>query len=69
MVINDFWEDYQKLKGISGKTQVELAEQMETSQPNVGRVAKGKVIPDGFVKLCEAMGYDIKVVYVKREIE
>lgn len=67
MVVNDFENDFKKLRGMSGKTQVELAAEMGVSQPNVARIAKGKIIPQKYVELCERMGYDIKVVYVKHE--
>lgn len=66
MVINDFPEDFKKLKVMSKMTDTEIAEKLKMSRPNVSRVMKGGVIPKRFEEIYEAMGYDLKVVYVKR---
>jgi len=52
-----------------GKTQVKLAEEIDTTKAYVNRVIKK---PDGvvnrtFVQMMEALGYDIELYYVKRE--
>ena len=52
-----------------GKTQVQIAEEIETTKAYVNRVIKKK---DGvgnktFVQMMEALGYDIELTYVKRE--
>lgn len=67
MVINNFENDFKKLQGMSGKSQRAIAAEMGVSQPNVARIAKGKIIPQKFAEVCEVLGYDVKVVYVKRE--
>ena len=52
-----------------GKTQVNLAEEIETTKAYVNRVIKKQdgVVNQTFVKMMEALGYDIEVTYVKRE--
>lgn len=52
-----------------GKTQVKVAEEIETTKAYVNRVIKK---PDGvvnrtFVRMMETLGYDIELHYVKRE--
>lgn len=51
------------------KTQVKVAEEIETTKAYVNRVIKK---PDGvvnrtFVRIMEVLGYDIELHYVKRE--
>lgn len=68
MVKNNIEVDV-KVKGIEqGKTQVKVAEEIETTKAYVNRVIKK---PDGainriFVRMMEALGYDIELTYVKR---
>lgn len=66
MIINNFESDFKALAQRSGHTQEEIANAMGIARPNLPRVFKGKVIPDKFVEACAVMGYDVKVVYVKR---
>jgi transcriptional regulator len=69
MVKNNIEVDV-KVKCIEqGKTQVKLAEEIDTTKAYVNRVIKK---PDGvvnrtFVQMMEALGYDIELYYVKRE--
>lgn len=69
MVRNNIEADV-KVKCIEqGKSQVKVAEEIETTKAYVNRVIKK---PDGvvnktFVKIMEALGYDIELHYVKRE--
>lgn len=66
-----------KIKCIEkGKTQVQIAEEIDTTKAYVNRVIKKCVIKkqDGvvnrtFVQMLEALGYDIELTYVKREID
>ena len=46
-----------------GKTQVNLAEEIETTKAYVNRVIKNQT----FVKMMEALGYDIELRYVERK--
>lgn len=52
-----------------GITQAQLAERMEISPQYVNRVIKKNhnLLNKTFVNMMEAMGYDLQIVYVKRE--
>ena len=52
-----------------GKTQVQIAEEIDTTKAFVNRVIKKKdgVVNKTFVQMMEALGYDIELTYVKRE--
>lgn len=69
MVKNNIEVDV-KVKCIeSGKTQVQIAEEINTTSQYVNRVIKKKdgVINNTFVQVMEALGYDIEITYVRRE--
>lgn len=69
MVMNNIEVDV-KVKCIeSGKTQVQIAEEINTTSQYVNRVIKKKdsVVNKTFVQMLEALGYDIELTYVKRE--
>ena len=71
MVKNNIEVDV-KVKCIeTGKTQVQLAEEINTTSQYVNRVIKKKdgVINHTFVQMMEALGYDIELTYVKRNTE
>lgn len=52
-----------------GKTQVQIAEEIETTKAYVNRVIKKKdgVVNKTFVQMMEALGYDVELTYVKKE--
>ena len=52
-----------------GKTQVQIAEEIDTTKAYVNRAIKKKdgVVNKTFVQMMEALGYDIELTYVKRE--
>ena len=52
-----------------GKTQAKLAEEIDTTKTYVNRVIKKNesVVNNTFVKMMEALGYDIELHYVKRK--
>ena len=69
MVRNNIEVDV-KVKCIEqGKTQAKLAEEIETTKTYVNRVIKKNesVVNNTFVKMMEALGYDIELHYVKRD--
>lgn len=69
MVRNNIEVDV-KVKCIEqGKTQAKLAEEIDTTKTYVNRVIKKNesVVNNTFVKMMEALGYDIELHYVKRE--
>ena len=69
MVRNNIEVDV-KVKCIEqGKTQAKLAEEIDTTKTYVNRVIKKNesVVNNTFVKMMEALGYDIELHYVKRK--
>lgn len=69
MITNNIEVDV-KVKCIeAGKTQVQLAEEIGITSQYVNRIIKKKdgVVNKIFVQMIEALGYDIKITYVKRK--
>ena len=52
-----------------GKTQAQVAKEIDTTRAYVNRVIKrnDSVVNNTFVKMMEALGYDIELHYVKRK--
>ena len=70
MVKNNIEVDV-KVKCIeTGKTQVQIAEEINTTSQYVNRVIKKKdgVINHTFVQMMEALGYDIEITYVQKGV-
>ncbi len=55
----------------TGKTQVQLADAIDTTKSYVNRVIKKQdgVVNKTFVRMMEELGYDIELTYVKRTEE
>ena len=53
----------------AGTTQEKLGETIDTTGQYVNRILKknNEVVNKTFIKMMEALGYDIQLVYVKRE--
>ena len=69
MVKNNIEVDV-KVKCIeNGKTQAQIAEDIQTTKSYVNRVIKkpNGVVNNTFVQMMEALGYDIELTYVKRK--
>lgn len=69
MVKNNIEVDV-KVKCIeNGTTQARIAEDIQTTKSYVNRVIKkpNGVVNNTFVQMMEALGYDIELIYVKRE--
>lgn len=70
MVKNDFDIDV-KVKCLEERiTQAQLAEMIGTSAPYISRLINNKndiIVNKTFVEMLEALGYDIKLTYIKRE--
>ena len=69
MVRNNIEVDV-KVKCIEqGMTQAKLADEIDTTKTYVNRVIKKNesVVNNTFVKMMEAVGYDIELHYVKRD--
>ncbi|MCI8746121.1 MAG: helix-turn-helix transcriptional regulator [Lachnospiraceae bacterium] len=61
-----------KVKCIESEiTQVQLAENIGTTSSYVNRIVKKKegVVNKTFVQMMEALGYDIELIYTKRDME
>ena len=59
-----------KVKCIEGETtQVQLAEEIGTTKSYVNRIIKKSdtVVNKTFVQMMEALGYDIELIYVKKQ--
>lgn len=52
-----------------GKTQVQIAEEIDTTKSYVNRVIKKKenIVNKTFVQMMESLGYDIELTYIKRK--
>lgn len=53
----------------NGTTQAQIAEDIQTTKSYVNRIIKKQdgVVNNTFIKMMEALGYDIELTYVKRE--
>ena len=53
----------------AGITQAKLAEQVKTTPSYVNRLIKKKVsiVNKTFIQMLECLGYDVELVYVKRD--
>ena len=53
------------------KTQVQIAEDIDTTKAYVNRIIKRTdgVVNKTFVQMMESLGYDIEIMYVKRKAE
>lgn len=53
----------------NGTTQAQIAKGIDTTKAYVNRVIKKKetVLNNTFIRIMEALGYDIEMTYVKRE--
>lgn len=69
MLLNNLELDF-KTKCIEQQvTQTKIAEEIGTSKSYLTRLIKGRdnIVSNMFVKAVEALGYDIKIHYVKRK--
>lgn len=69
MVKNNIEVDV-KVKCIEeGKTQAQIAEEIKTTSQYVNRIIKKQdsVVNKTFIQMMEALGYDVELIYVKRE--
>jgi len=69
MVRNNIEVDV-KVKCIEeGKTQAQIAEEIETTSQYVNRIIKKQdgVVNKTFIQMMEALGYDVELIYVNRE--
>ena len=69
MVINNIELDVKTKCIEQGKTQVQIAEEIDTTKAYINRVIKKKdgVVNKTFVQMMEALGYDVEITYIKRK--
>ena len=67
MVRNNFREDIKELCELEGIPQAEAGRRSGIDRADVRHIGSYKMLPDRFVRLCEAIGYDIEVIYHRRE--
>ncbi len=61
-----------KVKCIENEmTQAQIAEKVGTTSSYVNRIVKKKdgVVNKTFIQMMEALGYDVEINYVKREVD
>lgn len=66
MVLNDYKEDLKELCRRKELTQTALGEAMGLSRQVIDKRCANAGITKGYAEMVEALGYDIKLVYVKR---
>lgn len=66
-VLNNFNNDLKQLLKIEDLQQSDIAERTGMIQQMVSKSANGTQFKQSYIKVIEALGYDIKVTYVKRE--
>ena len=66
-VINNFPDDIKALQEKANLSQMAIASKLGMQQHGITQAIHGKIIPKRYADIVEVLGYDIKVVYVKRE--
>ena len=66
-VLNNFNNDLKQLLKVENLQQSDIAERTGMIQQMVSKSANGTQFKQSYIKVIEALGYDIKVTYVKRE--
>lgn len=67
MVRNEFREDIRELCAMEKISQAEAGRRSGIDRADVRHIGSYKMLPDRFVRLCEAIGYDVEVIYHRRE--
>lgn len=69
MLLNNIELDIKTMCIEGGTSQTEIAEKLEVSIPYVNRIIKGReqIINKTFVKMMDELGYDVRLVYEKRD--
>jgi len=67
MLLNDTKKDFKRLCIDNDMTQTSIAEIAGTSKSYLSQILMRPHIDAWFVKIIEALGYDIKIEYVKRQ--
>lgn len=69
MLLNDTEKDIKKLIIDEGVSQKELADRLNTQKQYINRVINNTTQPISkpFMAILDALGYDVKIEYIKRE--
>jgi transcriptional regulator with XRE-family HTH domain len=69
MLLNNIEMDLKMRLIESGLTQTEVAEKVGVTLSYVNRITKGReqIVNKTFIKMLDELGYDIKIVYEKRD--
>ena len=68
MLKNDFVKDIDKLCDEEEVSKVELAERLGILRQSVYKVAHRKVVTQSFIDLCDALGYDVEIIYRRQKM-
>ena len=66
MLLNDLSRDCKLLLSREGKTQDQLANELGLFKGNLSRSISNAKLNAGLIDIIEAIGYDVKINYVKR---
>ena len=71
MLLNNVESDLKTRLEKEGITQKELAGQIGVSLPYVNRITKGReqLVNKTFLKMMDALGYDVELTYKKKGVE
>lgn len=67
MVKNDFREDIRELREIENLSTNVVGRRMGVDRQEIRKISIQRIIPERYIKLCEAIGYDIEVIYHRRD--
>lgn len=67
MLLNDTTKDFKMLCIQNGVTQKSVAEKADISVNYLSQIIAREHLDKNFVKLIEALGYDIRIEYVQRQ--
>lgn len=66
MVVNKFVDDIKILCESQGINQSQLAERMNVPRQAVHKYALKAGVTSKYIEMCESLGYDIEIKYVKK---
>lgn len=67
MIINNISEDVNRIISIEGESHQTIANKIGVAQPSISRSLKNAKFPDGFIKIMDCLGYDLKITYIKKQ--
>ena len=67
MVRNNFSADIKELCELENISKAEAGRRSEIAKSDVNKIGRYEVFPKRFVKLIESIGYDVEVIYHRRD--